>query len=146
MAERPGAPPVVVASSHAKQEATPRRAHQTTDVDVAGVVWFAVALVIVIVAVALGTHFSLSIADRRPAPGTANRSPFARDRLPPAPRLQASPPADMAAFRTQENAILDSSGWIDQAGGVAHIPIEAAKKLLLERGLPVAAGAGEKKP
>ena len=33
---------------------------------------------------------------------------------------------------------LEGYGWVDQPGGVARIPIEEAKKLLFERGLPVA--------
>jgi hypothetical protein len=121
-------------------------AHQESDVAVARIFLYGVVLLIVTVVVMVATHVSLFVADRRPAAGTAARSPLAVDRLPPAPRLQNSPPADMAAFRAHENAILASSGWIDQNAGVAHIPIEVAKKLLLDKGLPVAAGAAEKKP
>ena len=127
----------------------PRHAHQETDIHAGAVVWFGVALALVVALVAVATHVGLSIADRRPAPGAAERSPFAEDRLPPEPRLQAAPPADMAAFRAHEDAILNSAGWIDETNGVARIPIEQAKKLLLENGLPVAPGAaaaGEKAP
>ncbi len=99
---------------------------------------FGIGLVLVVVAVGVATHFGLSIADHRPAPGTAERSPLAEERLPPEPRLQAAPPADMKAFRAHEDAILNSAGWVDEAAGVAHIPIEDAKTLLLESGLPVA--------
>ena len=122
------------------------RAHQETDVNAGAVVWFGVGLFLVVVAVAVATHFGLLLADRRPAPGTAERSPLAEERLPPEPRLQAAPPADMRAFHAHEDAILKSAGWVDEASGIAHIPIEDAKKLLLESGLPVAEGAGEAKP
>jgi len=125
---------------------SPPGAHQESDVAVGRIFWYGVALLIVTVVVMVATHVSLFVADRRPAPGTASRSPLAVDRLPPAPRLQNSPSGDMAAFRAHENAILASSGWVDQNAGVAHIPIDVAKKLLLDKGLPVAAGAGEKKP
>lgn len=126
----------------ADPKTTPRRAHQETDIDAGAVVGFGAALAGVVIAVAIATHVGLSIADRRPAKGSAERSPLAEDHLPPAPRLQTSPPADMRAFRAHEDALLRSAGWIDEAGGVARIPIEQAKKLLLEQGLPVAAGAG----
>ena len=120
---------------------TERRAHQETDINAGAVVWFGIVLAAVVAAVAIATHVGLFVADRRPAAGAAERSPLAEDRLPPAPRLQAAPPADMRAFRAHEDAILTSSGWVDQANGVAHIPIEQAKKLLLEQGLPVAPAA-----
>jgi len=129
MAERPG------------EISTARRAHQETDIDAGAVTWFGIALAAVVIAVAIATHVGLAIADHRPPKGEALRSPLAEDRLPPAPRLQTSPPADMRAFRAHEDAILNSAGWVDEASGVARIPIEQAKKLLLETGLPVAAGA-----
>ncbi len=116
----------------------PRNTHQESDIDVRSVVWFGVVLMLVVAAVAVATHVALFAADRRPADGTADRSPLAREELPPAPRLQATPPADMAAFRAHENATLNSSAWIDENAGVARIPIDVAKKLLLEKGLPVA--------
>jgi hypothetical protein len=122
------------------------RAHQETDINAGAVVWFGIVLFLVVAAVAIATHFALSLADRRPAAGTADRSPFAEDRLPPQPRLQAAPPADMRAFRAHEDALLRSAGWVDEAAGVAHIPIEQAKKQILESGLPVAPGAEERKP
>jgi hypothetical protein len=36
----------------------------------------------------------------------------------------------------QENQ-LNSYGWVDQKAGVAHIPIERAMELLVQRGIPV---------
>jgi hypothetical protein len=121
--------------------AEPRRAHTESDIDIRGVAWFGVALILTVAAVGVATHVTLSILDRRPASGTANRSPLARNRMPPEPRLQTSPPADMAAFRAHENAILNSSGWVDPSAGIARIPIDVAKRRLLEKGLPVAASA-----
>jgi len=122
-----------------------RHAHQESDINAGAVVWFGIALFLVVAAVAIATHFGLSLADRRPAPGAADRSPLAEERLPPGPRLQTDPPLDMRAWRAHENALLNSAGWVDEASGVARIPIEEAKKLLLERGLPVA-GSSEGKP
>jgi hypothetical protein len=50
----------------------------------------------------------------------------------------------MLEMRERENRILNSYGWVDQQSGVAHIPIEEAKKLMLERGM--AAGGKEMSP
>ena len=119
---------------HPRRPAAPPAPHPESDVDVARIVWFTVVLTIVTVLIGVATHVSLSIADRTPR-GHA-RSPLAHDRPAPGPRLQESPPADMAAFRAHEDAILSSAGWIDESAGVARIPIEVAKKRLLEKGLP----------
>ncbi|MCU1244142.1 MAG: hypothetical protein JWN02_52 [Acidobacteria bacterium] len=76
--------------------------------------------------------------------------------VPAAPRLQPfpnrddrgqvitpnanTPVTDMEEMRANEERELHGYGWVDPQKGVAHIPIEEAKKLLLERGLPVVAG------
>jgi hypothetical protein len=124
---------------------TPHGVRSDRDVDFPRIVWFTVVLAITTLVVAVAVHVSLAVADRTPR-GHAP-SPLAVDRVPPGPRLQASPPADMAAFRAHEDAILSSSGWIDEKAGVARIPIAFAKKRLLEKGLPSeSAPAAEAKP
>jgi hypothetical protein len=55
----------------------------------------------------------------------------------PQPQLQPNPVADLNKFRTQEEQILNSYGWVDQQAGVAHIPIERAMDIIAARGLPV---------
>ncbi|MBS1788915.1 MAG: hypothetical protein JST85_14390 [Acidobacteria bacterium] len=72
--------------------------------------------------------------------------------LPPEPRLQGAPEPDpdqpgktknsmlpledMAAYRAKVNKQAASYGWVDQANGVAYIPIDRAKELIAEKGLP----------
>ena len=56
-----------------------------------------------------------------------------------APRLQIVPAADLASFRSREEAELNSYGWINRTAGVVRIPIERAMELVLERGLPTRA-------
>jgi hypothetical protein len=48
-------------------------------------------------------------------------------------------PTNLQRFREDEDLILTSYGWIDRNGAVVRIPIDRAKALLLERGLPVRA-------
>ena len=55
----------------------------------------------------------------------------------PAPTLQPDPVADLNKFREAEEQQLNSSGWIDQKTGIAHIPVERAIELVAQRGLPV---------
>ena len=49
--------------------------------------------------------------------------------------LQADPVADMVAMRNEQNAVLDSYGWVDKEKGVVRIPIEKAIELTLEHSL-----------
>ncbi|HSM58582.1 MAG TPA: hypothetical protein VK879_20680 [Candidatus Sulfomarinibacteraceae bacterium] len=62
-------------------------------------------------------------------------------------RAWATDEAAQAALRATESARLDSYGWQDEEAGVAHIPLERAMDLLLERGeslllTPLPPGAG----
>ena len=59
------------------------------------------------------------------------------------PRLQLSAPEDLGKFRKQEEAELNSYGWINQTSGTMRIPIERTMELIAQRGLPVRAGIGQ---
>lgn len=70
---------------------------------------------------------------------SVNRPPSAMATLPqvpPEPRLQSSPRADMERMLAEDRALLDGYGWVDRQGGVVRIPIERAMNLVAERGLP----------
>ena len=55
---------------------------------------------------------------------------------PPAPRLQADPFAELDELRLAEEARLTSYGWAEGSAENAHIPIDRAMDLLVERGIP----------
>lgn len=55
----------------------------------------------------------------------------------PQPRLLVNEPSSLADFRKREQEALSTYGWIDQNAGVVRIPIDRAKDLIVERGLPV---------
>lgn len=55
--------------------------------------------------------------------------------LPPEPRLQPIPEKDLAAMRAEEKARLSSYGWVAKQEGIAHVPIERAMALTVEKGL-----------
>lgn len=59
------------------------------------------------------------------------------------PLLQADPPADMAAFRAEEEAALNRWAWADEANGMAQIPIDKAMELLVEQRAAQAVATGE---
>ncbi len=43
----------------------------------------------------------------------------------------------MADMRKAENESLNKAGWIDQQKGIVRLPIDVAKQLVVQRGLPV---------
>ena len=71
----------------------------------------------------------LTSLDPRPSPIEEQSSPV----IPPEPRLQTSPPADMARYLEEQNALLGSWGWADEQAGTVRVPIDRAIDLVVEK-------------
>jgi hypothetical protein len=124
--------------------------HETSDVNVRGIFGFGIGLAVgtALVSVLLFGAFSVMVNRFNPPPGPTS-SPLTRNRptVPesrqhaesafPEPRLQPNAAEDLVKFREQEYRHLHTYGWVDQNAGTLHIPIERAKELTLQRGLPV---------
>ena len=113
--------------------------HETTDVDIRGILSFGVGLIVVGFFVAFIVWVLFRYFDSREAHRVAPEYPLAatqEKREPPEPKLQVGPREDLEELRRQEDQILDSYGWVDKNAGVARIPIEEAMKLVVQRGLP----------
>ena len=54
----------------------------------------------------------------------------------PLPSLLVNEPVVLREYRTRQHDAETTYGWIDQAMGTIRLPIERAKDLVLERGLP----------
>lgn len=119
----------------------PETAHEYRDVNVRGVLLFALILLVV----ALFVHLILvgmfkymearaERAEPPPHPLSLGSQP------PPQPRLQSNPARDMERLRQSEDGVLSSYGWMDREHGVTRIPIDRAIELTAERGLPPASG------
>jgi hypothetical protein len=113
--------------------------HEESDVNIRAILGFGVGLIVVAVAVhvlifGLFAYFNGREGLKVPAeyPLAATQGP----REPPEPRLQIDPRQDLADLRAKEDEVLGSYGWVDKNAGVVRIPIDAAMKLTLERGLP----------
>jgi hypothetical protein len=63
-----------------------------------------------------------------------------------APQLLARPERELDLVRREETERLKSYGWVDQAAGVAHIPVERAIEIVAARGLPARAAAPATSP
>lgn len=50
--------------------------------------------------------------------------------IPPQPRLQSDPAANLAAERAREQALLDGYAWVDRQAGIARIPVDRAMDIL----------------
>lgn len=114
---------------------------ELADVSVRSLFHQAFYLTIVCVAVWFAMAFTLKFVVGRLNDADAPVSALARpsDELPPEPRLLTDEPSNLRTFRTGEDQRLHEYGWADEAAGTVHIPIDRAKEILLERGLPVRA-------
>jgi hypothetical protein len=54
-----------------------------------------------------------------------------------APMLEINERGQMRDFLMNQENQLNSYGWVDEKAGVAHIPIERAMELTVQRGMPV---------
>ncbi len=126
----------------------PDTAHETSDINIRAVIWFVGVLTATTLTIHLTMYGLFVVFDRIEVKNDPNVSPLAvpAGQPPPEPRLQTTPWTDLKQLRAQEFEYLHGYGWIDEKAGVARIPIDKAKALLLQRGLPVrpeAAAAAE---
>src|ERR1019366_3235500 len=54
-----------------------------------------------------------------------------------APMLERNEGSDLRKDLVNQENQLNSYGWVDEKAGVAHVPIERAMELTVQRGLPV---------
>ena len=114
-----------------------------------GIVWFVGVLAITTIASQILMVGLFKYLARDTAAHDVPRAPLAAPALqpPPAPTLaymssveaerDRSEPRTLANFREAEDKKLTSYEWIDKNAGTVRIPIDRAKDLLIERGLPV---------
>lgn len=113
--------------------------HEESDINVRAIIWFMVVLTVIVLAVD-GAMFGLfKLLDHMEVKNEPVVSPLAlpAGQPPGAPGLQTEPWTDLKKFRAEQLAHLHRYGWVDEPGGVARIPIDKAKELLLKKGLPV---------
>lgn len=128
-------------SEHLDEPTNPDVRHESSDVNVAGILIAGVGLLVAAVIIPLVIwwlfdHFAArAVRSDRPLPALAAR--VTGESLPPEPRLQVSPSQDLRDMHAAEDAILNNYGWEDQQAGVVRIPIDRALQVLAERGLPV---------
>lgn len=115
--------------------------HESSDINVRAVIWFAVVLTVIVLAIDLAMWGLFKVLHNYEVRNDPYVTPLAApvETLPtqPQPALQLTPWVDMKQFRAEQDAHMSSYGWVDEKTGVARIPIAKAKELLLQRGIPV---------
>jgi hypothetical protein len=112
--------------------------HEKRDISLRGVVIFAVGLAILCVLSGAAALAVFRYLDNRLVQAETPVSPvnLPAGQLPPEPRLLTDEPSNLATYRREQDDRLLTYGWVDKQSGVVRIPIERAKELILQRGLP----------
>lgn len=130
--------------------------HETSDVNVRGVLTFCVVLAMATIAVGIGVWMLFKFLNQQQAkePGPGPMALSKEERLPPEPRLQAAPGfqitlengqtvnLEKAAPQTEYRVLRQQweenlkTGLKDQSGNVVGIPIDEAIKKVASQGLP----------
>ena len=115
---------------------------ELADVSISSLIHQGIYLAVVCVAVWIAMMGMFKLFMNRLNAGDAPVSSLARPmgELPPEPRLLTNESVNLQQFRTQESHRLENYGYVDQAAGAVHLPIDRAKELLLQHGLPVRPG------
>jgi hypothetical protein len=120
-------------------------AHEHSDANVRTVLAFGTAMLAMIAVSAVLMYGLMRFLEHQAAARDPQLSPYASTSggTPKGARLLTDEPANLRRFRQEEQGKLDSYGWMNQTQGIAHVSIDAAKKLVVEHGLPVRAGAAD---
>jgi hypothetical protein len=126
-------------------------AHEHSDINIPALMWSAGILAAVVGGTALLMLLLFNFLESEAAardpklsplampsttmPPTTTASPFFGGALDP--KLMVNEPIRLEEVRRLDAQALTGYGWLDEKAGVARIPIDEAKKLVIERGLPV---------
>ena len=130
-------------------------AHEHQDADIRAIATSAVVLVVVAIAAMGITVGIFNFLESQAAGRQVEASPLSVQPT-DMPKTTASPyfsqgvsgpplltnePMVLDKIRAEQKARLENGGWVDEKAGIAHVPIAEAKKLLLQKGVPVREGA-----
>jgi len=121
-------------------------AHEHGDVNIRTIIGFGIAI-LVVVAVSSALMYGLFVVfEKQAASRDPEVSPFATTNgVPRGPGLLTNEPQHLQQFQREEQGKLGTYGWVNQSQGLAQVPIDAAKKLVVQHGLPVRPAAPDDK-
>jgi hypothetical protein len=136
--------------------------HETTDISLDGIGKLTIGFGIVLLIVSAAMYGTYRLLDRRATsqdtsleraadyggeakkalttPSLMDRVNTAGDAGRPAagPMLLTNEPRWLADVKATQHAVLTTYAWVDKSAGTVRLPIERAKQLIVERGLPKA--------
>ena len=119
-------------------------AHELTDANVRTVLAFGAGILATVAFSALLMLGYIRFLEHQAVSRDPRLPPHAQTGgTPRGPRLLTDEPANLRRFRQEEQGKLEGYGWMNQTQGIARVPIEAAKKLVVQHGLPTRAGAAD---
>lgn len=101
----------------------------------AGIGLLALTAFAMILMVRMTLFFERDSRDERDRDAGERAAPTTAAEIPPPPRVQPNQQLQLQRQTTEKLQILTSYGWVDEAEGIARIPIERAMDLVAERGL-----------
>jgi hypothetical protein len=120
-----------------EHDVNPGVSHETRDVDVFQISAFGIGLLLSCIVVVFAMWAMFDFLFKREDAKNANNPAAAmmneRPKLPPEPRLQAEPKIELKDLRADEDAILNSYGWIDPNKGIVRIPIDQAIDIVAQK-------------
>jgi hypothetical protein len=147
-------------TSHGDDGAGPLN-HEPTDISLEGIGKLTIGFVIILLVVSAAMYGAYRTLDRRAIAADAVPSKLdkgygradvagaplmnapnaleAGGRLPAGPKMLTNEPAWLHDVRAEQIAEATTYGWVNKETGVVHVPIERAKQLILEAGLPATA-------
>lgn len=151
-------------SSHGDDGAGPLN-HETTDIALDGIGKLTIGFVLVLLVVSTAMYGTYRLLDNRSRAADTSVSKMNEGRAtvdiatkplmnrpnnmeswgrqPAGPKLLTNEPLWLREYRARQLAATTTYGWVNKEAGVVRLPIERAKQLLLERGLPVTAAPAE---
>lgn len=107
--------------------------YEKTDANIRMIVVSAIILTITVIASFGIVRLTYVMTEKKIVASRPAAPPMLQtDILPPAPRLRVNGQMRLAELRAYEHDLLNTHEWIDEANGIARIPIERAKALLAQ--------------
>lgn len=150
--------------SHGDDGAGPLN-HETTDISLDGIGKLTLGFVLIILVVSAAMVGTWRLLDRRARAADTSVSKINADReaadvagaplmdqvntlerrgrQPAGPKLLTNEQVWLRGIRASDTAAVTTYGWVNKDAGVVRLPIERAKQLILERGLPVTTPAAD---
>ncbi len=132
--------------------------HETTDISLEGVGKLALGFIVVLLTISAGMYGTFRLLDRQSRADQAPMSKINADRpvvdvagaplmnapntldasgrQPAGPALLTNEPLWLRDVRAGHLAATTTYGWVDKDAGVVRMPVERAKQLILDAGLP----------